>query len=479
MQIKRLAAAAAAGVCLLLHSVLLTASAETEKKSYDDGMFTFTYVDGGVELSGINETALAVSLPSETDGRRIIGIADGAFFNCSKLQSVHLPDGLKYIGRHAFSGCEQLTKIEIPDSVETLGANAFSGCVLLEQLHLPEKITEIPEGLCYTCVMLKDVNLPDSVTKIGDEAFYSCSNLQTADMPDHLTELGNYAFAFTGLNQIDLPDSVKKLSGGTFCGCDNITEFVVPQQMEDLGSLAFMGCTGLSSFDVEEGNLHYSAKDGVIYKDNGSNLFLYPAGNPQTEFTVPEGVNIINDGAFFKSEHLTQVNFPSTLRYIGAGAFEYCIGLKHLSLPEGTELIYENAFADCSELYAADLPSTLRGVGNYAFYNCPKLMTVTVPAGCRTVGENAFGYIEQVDAEGNASPVKLKGFKQVSGGFSIWKILAVVLGVAAGGALIMFLVSVIRKNQMTAQEHEDNVIADENYTGITQETDNSEQEDKS
>ena len=112
------------------------------------------------------------------------------------------------------------------------------------------------------------------------------------------------------------------------------------------------------------------------------------------------------------------------------------------------------------------------------FYNCPKLMSITVPSSCRTIGENAFGYIESTDAEGNKTPVKLEGFRQKGGGISIFKLLAILCGVAAGGAAIWFLVRVIRKNQMTEAEHEENVIAGEEYTGITEDVESNEQEEQ-
>lgn len=469
MHWRRPIAALAASVCLL--AVMPSAvSAEDEQKTYNDGMFTFGYVDGGVELVNVESTALSVRLPAETDGRRIVGVADGAFYNCSNLESVTLPEGLKYIGKHAFSGCENLRKVDIPDTVETIGANALSACVALRELHLPEKLREIPEGLCYTCAQLETVNLPDNVTKIGDEAFYCCYQLQNTPMPEHLTELGNYAFAFcTSFTELDLPKGVRKLSGGTFCGCEGITEFTVPQQLEDMGSLAFMGCTQLSAYAVEEGNLKYTVQDGVLYTDSGATLFSYPIGNPQTSFTIPEGVTLVFDAAFFRAEKLSEVKFPSTLQRIGAGAFEFCTALKSADMPEGTELLYENAFADCKTLAHVTLPSTLRGVGNYAFFNCPQLKEITVPASCRTVGEYAFGYVEQSAEDGSGDPVKLQGFRQHTSGIGLFRILAVIAGIVAGGAVIFLLVRIIRKNQMTPAEHEQNVLADEEYTGITEE----------
>ncbi len=472
--IQRIAALVSGAVLLAGIAVLpVSAEGETEsaKETFTDGMFTFAYVDGGVELCGCESTAFSVRLPSETNGYQIIGIADGAFYNCTTLQSVFLSDSIRYVGKYAFAGCESLMSLEIPDTVETIGDNAFSGCIELQSLHLPAHLTEIPEGMCYTCVSLTDINIPDGVTKIGVEAFYDCMSLASVDIPDGVSEFGNYAFAFcSALEEIDIPESCTQLASGVFCGCESVTEFTVPDQMEDIGSLTFMGCTKLTDFHVEDGNVKYKEQDGVLYSPDMTTLFSYPAGNSRQSFTIPEGVTTVYDTAFFRAENLTEVNFPSTLQYVGAGAFEYCSGLKSVLLPEGTLIVYENGFADCTALHYVSLPSTLKGVGGYAFYNCPSLKEITVPASCTTVGENAFGYIESKDADGNATPQKMSDFKQYkSGGMSVWKILGIILGVIVLGGIIFLLVRVIRKNQMTAEEHDANVMADEDYESIAAE----------
>lgn len=473
MQIRKILAVLAAGMlCTALPAAGLYAAAEEEEtqKTYTDGMFTFGYTDGGVELVGCDTGALSVKIPAETDGYKIVGIGDGAFYSCANLVSVEMTDNIRYIGRYAFSGCESLTSLTIPDSVQTIGANAMSGCYTLETLHLPEHLTEIPEGMCYTCVSLTDVNIPDGVTSIGDEAFYSCTMLPDVELPDSVTTLGNYAFAFcSAFEHTDIPKGVTKLGAGTFCGCDQVESFTVPAQLEDLGSLSFLGCASLTEFSVEEGNLIYTAQDGVLYSKDQTILYAYPSGNPQQSFDIPEGVTTIHDAAFFGAEHLTAVHFPATLQFVGAGGFENCTALKSVEFPEGTEILYENAFTDCTALQSVSLPSTLRGVGKYAFYNCPKLLSITVPTSCKTIGEYAFGYVESTDADGNQTPVKLEGFKQRSSGLPVSKVVGICIAVLGLGGVILLLVSIIRKNQMTPEEHEENVLANEDYTGITEE----------
>lgn len=52
-------------------------------------------------------------------------IGDGAFHNCTKLESVILEEGIEEIGSYSFAGNTKLKSITIPDSVTKIGENAF------------------------------------------------------------------------------------------------------------------------------------------------------------------------------------------------------------------------------------------------------------------------------------------------------------------------------------------------------------------
>lgn len=53
---------------------------------------------------------------------------EAAFYDCIKLFSIALPEGVTSIGRNAFDGCHSLTNITIPSSVKTIGTDAFTYC---------------------------------------------------------------------------------------------------------------------------------------------------------------------------------------------------------------------------------------------------------------------------------------------------------------------------------------------------------------
>ena len=61
-------------------------------------------------------------------GVKVIG--NSAFWLCSSLTNINIPNSVTTIGESAFGGCESLTNINIPNSVTTIGDEAFCWCVI-------------------------------------------------------------------------------------------------------------------------------------------------------------------------------------------------------------------------------------------------------------------------------------------------------------------------------------------------------------
>ena len=118
-----------------------------------------------------------VYLGAYHDEKKVLGILDNAFIDCTRITKVYLLDGLVSIGAGAFAGCTALSEIEIPETVVRIGTRAFRGCESLETLVLNEGIEEIGAEAFAGCVNLKEVVLPKSLKRIDLNAFAGCEDL--------------------------------------------------------------------------------------------------------------------------------------------------------------------------------------------------------------------------------------------------------------------------------------------------------------
>ena len=147
-----------------------------DKLTYEIENGKVTITDCDTSLSG------DIVLPSKIEGKPVTSIGNYAFFLCSSLTSITIPDSVTSIGNYAFWDCSSLTSITIPDSVTSIGDSAF-----------------------YRCSSLTSITIPSSVTSIGNFAFKDCSSLTSITIPSSVTSIGSYAFdGCSKLNQINV-----------------------------------------------------------------------------------------------------------------------------------------------------------------------------------------------------------------------------------------------------------------------------------
>ena len=115
-----------------------------------------------------------------------------AFERCTNLTSVDFGTGWKEIGTNAFFGCSALKDIVLPEGVEYIRNGAFNGAAI-EAIHLPNTLKVI-EANAFVCENLKTITIPASVEKIEAQAFQNNKALTDVYVLGTKTKAENQAF---------------------------------------------------------------------------------------------------------------------------------------------------------------------------------------------------------------------------------------------------------------------------------------------
>jgi len=151
--------------------------------------------------------------------------------------SVTIPSTITYNGitysvtgitNDAFYACSGLTSIVIPNSVTSIGSSAFYACSGLTSIVIPNSVTKIEGYTFYDCSGLTSIVIPNSVTSIGEKAFEHCSGLTSIVIPNSVISIDNRAF-YCNLEAVysEITDlSAISLHSSAFSGNPNATLYV-------------------------------------------------------------------------------------------------------------------------------------------------------------------------------------------------------------------------------------------------------------
>ncbi|MCQ2794230.1 MAG: leucine-rich repeat domain-containing protein [Bacilli bacterium] len=190
---------------------------------------------GSVDAIGRNTFANFKKLKEVTFGENLTQILDGAFKNCSGLETVDFTrvntKGENFIFEpNVFSGCTSLNRLDIPEGTIALDPTVYKDCVSLSSITLPSTLTTIPSFEGYTNLIF--ATLPSTLTSIPANGFKDCIYLSYIDIPDTVTSIGNSAFE----------------------GCGSLTSLALPGGLTTIGEKAFMNCVSLESVTLPDDN---------------------------------------------------------------------------------------------------------------------------------------------------------------------------------------------------------------------------------
>ncbi|MDR2581221.1 MAG: leucine-rich repeat protein [Fibromonadaceae bacterium] len=296
-----------------------------------------------------------------------------AFFGCTRLASITIPNSVTSIGTSVFQGCSGLTTAVIGNNVGSIGNQVFHGNGSLASVTIGSSVTSIGNSAFQNCSTLTSITLPEGVISIGNDAFHGCTKLASINIPNSVTSIGTSAFRNSGITSIVFPENLTSIANNTFLGCTDLTTVTFPPNLLSIGSMAFAN-SGLTSVTIP--NTVTTVGGNAFANSNLSSVVIGSGVTELNHFHFSGNANLISmeavpenpvfssiDGVLFNKDQTTLALFPPGKKGIYA-------------IPDGTTSSEQMAFYGCS-LTVVIIPNSVTSLGgNGIFGGCNSLTSI-------------------------------------------------------------------------------------------------------
>lgn len=234
--------------------------------------FTYTVIGQEVTVTGFKGEPECIEIPADIGGLPVTEVRDNAFYCCTSLRRITLPDSVKTMGHHCFYGCSALEEAVLPRELNSVGMGCFEGCVSLKTLTLPDGLAVLPDSCFRRCSSLTDLVLPQSITEVEKFCFCGCSSLR----------------------YISLGGRLKSIGTGTFYQCESLDTVYIPPSVTDIGAEAFGYTTGGKTTGItiigEEGSAaeDYADENGAVFSASPETVQAFdPAHSENAPVKLP------------------------------------------------------------------------------------------------------------------------------------------------------------------------------------------------
>lgn len=484
----------------LIPASVITVSADSQVLA-NNGDYTctiYTGIDGNEYLSiikynGSNVTQLTIPSIVNVNGvfYDVYDIGDGSHPIAANLKAVRISEGIQVINAYAFYECSGLYEVYLPQSLTAIGARAFENCKDLEIVHILSNMN-ISNNAFYECDNVifdaKDTDLPRvaafaerngiNIISYSDSNFYAYNNIlikyigASTNVPSFSTldgkiidTISRNAFKGTDITQVTIPDSVTTIKDYAFADCKHLKTIELKETVKTFGDNVFSGCDALVILG-KKGTYNsvneyiptapeaYAIRNSISFATERNTSFcIYDSTSTDntntatlvkyigTNTVVPDFsrvnnkiITVIGRNAF-KGTGITSLLIPSSVTQIEAYAFEGCTGMQSITIPDTVKHIDQNAFYGCNDLviigsegsetqrFAADYGYMFATSKTNDYYYYVELIKEEKPDGTVYVKDRSLTLIKYIGTQTSGDitlPSSINGYRVAKAGNNLF-----------------------------------------------------------
>ena len=316
--------------------------------------------------------------------------------------TANIPDGVDSIQGTAFSGAIGLTSVNVPDTVNDISSEAFDDLTSLQTINMASNsFYSSVAGVLFNGDQTSLIRFPE-----GKTGSYT--------IPNSVTSISLGAFKNSNLSTLNFPNLLETIGYQAFTGARYLSTLTIPSSVVSIANNVFDNASALEEIIVADGNVIYSAVNGVLLETGESEIFLIKCPEGKIgNYTIPNSVTVI-DNAAFKNSRLTNISIPNSVTYLGSQAFENAQLLTDVNIGNGISTLRLATFKGATSLRSVifGAGSSLDCIDDEVFFGATSLTSINIPNSVSEIDSSAFrgaSALQSINMDSNSSYSSVEG----------------------------------------------------------------------
>lgn len=329
-------------------------------------------------------------------------VQGGVYYNITSSSAKTVGVTYKNTSYSSYSGDvivpETITYNGMVYTVKSIEAKAFYDCSELKSIKLPETITRINDNAFFECVGLDSIVIPKNVSYLGTSALHfkygAVKVIMKSITPPTISSAD--AGSFNGAHQTIY---VPKGTGHTYkntTGWDKL--FIIDGDYPTVVSIPNLQAGQLETEILKQVDYLDLVNELIVGGDlNEADLAVIKNRMPNLNHIDLGKVNISSlPEAYFKGRwFMRKIILPNKLTKLPTSLLNNCYVLNSIAMAEGVIEIGDSAFYNCYQLPEVKIPTSVENIGKYAFYNCNKIADITLSDNVKNIDVGAFQWVSR------------------------------------------------------------------------------------